>query len=84
MNNLEKFDTWKIQLIIAINFNSRNDNDEEHARHTISDNIEIMFKDKEDEIIEDVFQSSISRYQIGLERFLICLRLCLFIILQMP
>ena len=73
MNNLEKFDTWKIQLIIAINFNSHNDTDEEHAMHTMSDNIEIMFKDKADEIIEDAFQSSVSRYQIGLERFLICL-----------
>ena len=73
MNNLKKIDTWKTQLIIAINFNSPNDNDEEHAMHTMSDNIEIMFKDKEDEIIEDVFQSSVSRYQIGLGRFVICL-----------
>ena len=56
MNNLKKIDTWKTQLIIAINFNSPNGNDEEHAMHTMSDNIEIMFKDKEDEILEDVFQ----------------------------
>ena len=32
-----------------------------------SDNIELMISDKADEIIEDFFQSLLSRYQIGLE-----------------
>ena len=32
-----------------------------------SDNIEIMISDKADEVIEELFQSLLSRYQIGLE-----------------
>ena len=33
---------WKIQLVIANNFISSIDNDEEHVTHSKSDNIEIM------------------------------------------
>ena len=33
INNLKHFDTWKIQLTIAINFISSKDNDEEHVMH---------------------------------------------------
>ena len=32
------------------------DNDEERAVHSKSDNIEIMFNDKSDEVIEEFFQ----------------------------
>ena len=39
-NNLKKPDTWKIQLIIANNFISSLDNDEERVMHSKSDNIE--------------------------------------------
>ena len=35
--------------------------------HSISDNIEIIINDKEDEVVEELFQSLPSRYQIGLE-----------------
>ena len=35
--------------------------------HSKSDNIELMISDKADEIIEDFFQSLLSKYQIGLE-----------------
>ena len=35
--------------------------------HSGSDNIELMINDKEDEVIEELFQSILSRYQIGLE-----------------
>ena len=35
--------------------------------HSKSDNIEIMINDKEDEVIKKLFQSILSRYQIGLE-----------------
>ena len=34
---------------------------------SISDNIEIIINDREDEVIEELFQSLPSRYQIGLE-----------------
>ena len=36
--------------------------------HSKSDSIEIMINDKADEVIEKLFQSLLSRYQIGLER----------------
>ena len=51
MNNLEKSDTWKIQLIIANNFIS-SIYDEERVMHSKSDNIEIMINDEADEVIK--------------------------------
>ena len=41
-----------IQLTIKINFISFKDVDEERVIHSKSDNIEIIFKDKADEIIK--------------------------------
>ena len=35
--------------------------------HSKSDNIEIMINDKTEEVIEEIFQSLLFRYQIGLE-----------------
>ena len=67
INNLKKSDTWKIQLTIAINFMSSNDNDEERVMHSSSNNVEMMINDKEDEVIEELFQSLLSRCQIELE-----------------
>ena len=45
---------------------SSKDNDEEQVMHSKSDNVKMMINDKEDEVIE-LFQSLLSRYQIGLE-----------------
>ena len=45
---------------------SSKDNDEEHVMHSKSDNVKMMINDKEDEVIE-LFQSLLSRHQIGLE-----------------
>ena len=47
---------------------SSKDNDEECVMHSESDNVEMMINDKEDEVIEKVFQSLLSRYQTGFER----------------
>ena len=55
------------QLTIAINFISSVDNDEEPVMHSKSDNSEIMINNKVDEVIEELFQSLFSRYQIGLK-----------------
>ena len=49
VNNLKRFDTWKIQRTIANNFTSPIDNDEECLMHSKSDNIEIMINDEADE-----------------------------------
>ena len=64
---LKKSVIYKIQLTIAINFISFNVSDEECVMHSKSDNIEIMSHDKADEAIEELVESLISRYQIGLE-----------------
>ena len=67
INDLKKtkYLTWKIQLMIAINFMSSENNDEEHVMHSRSDNIELMINDEE--VIEEHFQSRLCRYEIGLE-----------------
>ena len=58
---------WKIQLIIAINFNSSKDSDETRAMHSKSNNVEIMIGSKTNEIIEELCKSLLQRYQEGLE-----------------
>ena len=84
INNLRKSDTWKIQLTIAINFIFSKDNDGECVMHSRSNNIEIVINDKVDEVIEQLFQSLLSRYQMGLETSMkgSDVWLCSFIVLQ--
>ena len=41
--------------MIAINFVSQRETDEEHVMHSKSDNIKIMINDKADEDIEELF-----------------------------
>ena len=43
------------------------DNDEDRVMHSKSDNIEIVINDEADKIIEKLFLSLLSTYQIGLE-----------------
>ena len=64
---LQKSGAWKNQLKIPINFTSFTDTNEEQVIHSKSDNIEIMTYDNANEIIEAIFQSLLSRYQISLE-----------------
>ena len=60
--NLQKFDTWKIQLTIAINFNSSQDVDEELVLHSKSDNIEFIRYHDANEIVIEIFESLLSRH----------------------
>ena len=62
INDLKISDAWKIQLSITINFISFEDTDEKHVMHFKSNNIEIRINDKADEVVEDLFQSLLSRY----------------------
>ena len=55
------------QLMVATNFMPSKDNDEKHAVHSKSNSVVIMINDKTDEITKEIFQSHLSRYQIGLE-----------------
>ena len=53
---------------MAINFISSKDSDETLIMHTKSDNLEILIGHETDEIIEELFESFIQRYQKGLEQ----------------
>ena len=57
---------WKIQLTMAINFISFKNSDETGTMHTKSTNVEIMMGSETDEIIEDLFESFLEKYQEGL------------------
>ena len=56
-----------MQLTIAINFISSKDVDEERVMYSKSDNIELMLYDNANEVVNKVFESLLSRYQIDLE-----------------
>ena len=58
---------WKIQLTKAIKFISCKDSDETRTRHTKTNNAEIMMGSETDEIIKELFESLLQKYQEGLE-----------------
>ena len=58
---------WKIQLTMAINFISSKDSGEIRTMHTKSNNVEIMIGSETDEIIKNLFESFLQKYQEGLE-----------------
>ena len=62
------FQRVKIQLTMTINFISSKDSDETLTVHTKSNNVEIMIGSETDEIIVDLFESFLQKYQEGLEK----------------
>ena len=58
---------WKIQLTMAINFTSSKDSDETRTMHTRINNLEIMVGSETNEIIKDLFESFLQKYQDGLK-----------------
>ena len=81
INNLEKSDTWKNQLTIAINIVSFKNTDEECVMHSKIDNIEIMICNKEDEVIKEISKHFLidikSGWRHGLILSLIVLIFCI-------
>ena len=67
MIDLQNFDTWKIQLTIAINFISSKDAEEEHVMHSRSDNIKFTSYSDANEVVYELFESLHSRYKGNLE-----------------
>lgn len=65
--NFQKFNTWKIQLAIAIKSISFKDVDEDYTVHSKSDNREFMSYDNAKEVVDELFESFLSRYEISLE-----------------
>ena len=62
-----QFGEWKIQLTMSINFISSKDSGETCNMHTKSDSIEIMVSSETDDIIDELFESLLQKYQEGLE-----------------
>ena len=62
-----RFQEWKIQLIMSINFIFSKDFDETPSMSTKSNNREIMMGSEIDDIIKELFESLIQKYQEGLE-----------------
>ena len=54
INSLKKSDTLKIQLTVAINFISSEDNDKERVMQSKSNSIEFMICNNEDKVIENL------------------------------
>ena len=63
----EKSGTWKIELTTAINFISSKDVDEERVMHSKSNDKEFITSDNTNDIVDDFFESLLSRYLSGLE-----------------
>ena len=59
---------WKIQIIMKIVFVSFIDKNETQVMHTKSDNIEIMNGIDTSEVINELIDSFMKRYQEGLEK----------------
>ena len=60
--NLQKSNAWKIQGTVAANFISSKDVDEERVIHSKSSNIEFMSYANANEIVNELFESLLSRY----------------------
>ena len=58
---------WEIRITIAIYFISSKDSDETRTMHTKSNNVEVMVGSETNEIIKDLFESFLQKYQEGLE-----------------
>ena len=59
---------WKVQLTIEVNFISlKPGSDETRIMYTRSDNIEIMFGDDNDDVIEQLFESLLKKYEENLQ-----------------
>ena len=58
---------WKIQLTMQVNFISYKDSEETRTMYTKSHNIEIMMRNKTDEIIEKLCEFLLQNYQKDLE-----------------
>ena len=68
INNLKKSDTWKTLLIIAINFISSKDREEECVVHSESDNIEITINGRVNKVLKKRFKLLKNRHQNNLEQ----------------
>ena len=62
-----QYGEWKVQLIILINVSYFKDSDETRSMHTESNNIEITMCSETDDILVELFEYLLQKYQEGLE-----------------
>ena len=67
INNHKTHGEWKIQLTMQITFISSLDTGEFRIMNSKSDNVEIMMGIETDDIINELFESFLKKYQEGLE-----------------
>ena len=67
MIHIQNSNTWKPQLTSAINSISSEGVDEELVMHWKSNNIDFLSDDNAKEVVNQVLESFLLRYQIGLE-----------------
>ena len=67
ITDIQKSDTWKIELAIAINFTSSIDSEKQYIMHSKSDNLKFKSCNDANEVVEELFDSLRSRYQNNLE-----------------
>ena len=67
MIGLQNFNTWKIQLPIAINFISSKGTEEKRIMHSRSDNIKFTCYSDANKVIDELFESLSWRYTRNLE-----------------
>ena len=66
--DLQGSDGWKIQLTITITFISSKDTEEERVMYSTSDNIKFTSYNDVNEVINELFESLLSKYQNNLEK----------------
>ena len=70
IDDKKKSGEWKIQLVLKINFIFSKNFNETRDMHSKSDNYEIMMGIDTNEIIRNLFNSTLKRYQGGLEELM--------------
>ena len=66
--DLQESDIWKIQLTMVINFISSKDVDEERLMYTKSDSKQFMTYNNVKNIVDELFNTRIIRYQDNLKK----------------
>ena len=63
LNDYKTQEEWKIHLAMTMNFFSSKDSEEICTMYSKSDNIEVILGSETDEIIENLFDFFLQRYQ---------------------
>ena len=67
INEHKNKDEWKIQINMSINFISLKDSDEVRIMYKKSDNVDIMTGVDTNDVVEELFESTLEGYQTGLQ-----------------